>query len=187
MRKLPVRSFTIEHDRRVRRIVTDIEIFIAFDPKSPPTDLIPYKTKALWDTGASSSVISKKTAEEMKLIPTGTTQMSHAGGTGTVNTYTVNIMLPNKVGFPCISVAQCSDEFGDFGAIIGMDLITVGDFAITNFPHTVMTFRHPSVQKINFVEDTKFIGVSSKEPCPCGKKDAKGRPIRYKHCHGRNK
>jgi hypothetical protein len=187
MPKVPVASFTIAHNGRVNRIITDIELFPAFDPTSIPTGLVPYKTKALWDTGASSSVVSKKTAEDMKLVPTGTTRMSSAGGVDIVNTYTVNIGLPNKVGFPGVRVAQCSDESGDFGAIIGMDIITSGDLAITNTPQTVMSFRIPSIKKIDFVEDAKYLGVGSKDPCPCGKKDGQGKPIRFKHCHGRKK
>ena len=39
----------------------------------------------------------------------------------------------------------------DFGMLIGMDIITLGDFAITNLNgQTVMSFRLPSSGRIDF-------------------------------------
>jgi len=29
-------------------------------------------------------------------------------------------------------------------------------------------------------------GVGRNDPCPCGAKHPDGRPIKYKHCHGKN-
>jgi hypothetical protein len=45
---------------------------------------------------------------------------------------------------------------GNFGAIIGMDIIRRGDFAITNANgKTKMSFRMPSLKAIDFVEEQK--------------------------------
>jgi len=42
--------------------------------------------------------------------------------------------------------------FGDSDVLIGMDIISLGDFAVTNFQEkTVFTFRIPSVERIDFV------------------------------------
>jgi uncharacterized protein YecA (UPF0149 family) len=62
--------------------------------------------------------------------------------------------------------------------LIGMDLISLGDFAVTNFAgKTVFSFRVPSVQMIDFVQSGNRgavpppSGVSKagrNDPCPCG-------------------
>lgn len=40
--------------------------------------------------------------------------------------------------------------------LIGMDIITTGDFSITNYnEHTTMSFRTPSIQTIDFVRGMK--------------------------------
>jgi len=42
------------------------------------------------------------------------------------------------------------------------------------------------VKKKEFSEDAGGHKVGRNEPCPCGAKREDGRPIKYKHCHGRN-
>ena len=40
------------------------------------------------------------------------------------------------------------------GMLIGMDIISKGDFAVSNFDgNTVFTFRYPSNSEINFVKE----------------------------------
>ena len=72
------------------------------------------------------------------------------------------------------------------GMLIGMNIINRGDFAITNYQgKTSMSFRTPSVQKIDFVaamkEKKQIINdkiPGRNEPCPCGS----GK--KHKHCCG---
>ena len=40
-------------------------------------------------------------------------------------------------------------------------------------------------QKNNFIPQ-KIKKIGRNDPCPCGAKKSDGRPIKYKHCHGRN-
>jgi uncharacterized protein YchJ len=57
-----------------------------------------------------------------------------------------------------------------------MDIINLGDFAITNYGgNTVMSFRVPSIQEINFVKGIQqskpLISAklpSRNDPCSCG-------------------
>ena len=68
-----------------------------------------------------------------------------------------------------------------------MDIISRGDFAITNFQGTtVMTYRVPSIQRIDFVAGIRSHTpiVTDKipgrnDPCHCGS----GKKL--KHCHGK--
>jgi hypothetical protein len=140
-----------------RRIVTEVWVSTAYDPKNPPLP-VPVSTelKALWDTGATNSLITAKTAAEMKLAPTGSIEVRHAGGKEYRNTYLVNILLPNRVGFAGVPVAECAETEDDFGAVIGTDLITRGDFTLTNAEgKTCMSFRSPSTRRIDYVAEAK--------------------------------
>jgi hypothetical protein len=53
-----------------------------------------------------------------------------------------------------VVVSECDDVAGNFGAIIGMDIICRGDFAITNCGgQTWMSYRYPSIRSIDYVEE----------------------------------
>ena len=178
------RALTITHKSRALRIITEVEISEAFDLINPPTPLPKIlSTKALWDTGATGSVITKETVKSLGLIPTGTAVVHHLRGSTNCNTYLINFGLPNKVRVMGVQAIEGEDVVGHFGAIIGMDIITEGDFAITNTGRqTCMSFRIPSIQKIDYVEEWKkqqFNGLSRNDPCPCGS----GK--KFKKCHGR--
>ena len=176
------------------RIVTPVKLCQAFDPKQTPLPPYPlHDTMALWDTGATKSVITDATVAALNLVPSGTTMVNHAGGTSPSNTYLVNFILPNKVGIAGVLVSQCSDIAGHFGAIIGMDIICQGDFSITNVgKETCMSFRIPSIKTIDYVEEANIskanatinrnaLGgkVGRNDPCPCGS----GK--KFKKCHGK--
>ena len=192
MRNSPTdfRACTVKFNGLANRIITDIKIFPAFDPEQPPFPPIPaYESKALWDTGATKSLITGSTARAMSLYSVGTTIMKHAGGSSPVNNYLVNFFLPNNVGISGVLVSECQDDTGSFGAIIGMDIITKGDFSITNVGgETCMTFRFPSINTIDYVAEArrlKYAGVGRNAPCPCGKKDASGKAVKFKKCCGK--
>jgi len=174
------------------RIVTDCHISFPFDPKNNKGEKPPKlsKSTALWDTGATASVITQKTAAVLGLKPFAKTMVSHAGGESPQNVYLVNFYLPNKVLIPNVRVTECQDTSGTFGVIIGMDIIALGDFAITNFQgKTTVSFRIPSVATIDYVKEyndkyrkpfiaKKLPGRNDLCYCGSGKK--------YKHCHGRS-
>ncbi|MCX6544143.1 MAG: aspartyl protease family protein [Acidobacteria bacterium] len=182
-------AFTTKATGRSRRIVTPASIGAAFDPRTPPVPLPPQlAVQVLWDTGATGSVITAATAAALHLAPTGVVTVNHAGGSSLVNTYVVSITLPNQVGVAAVQVSECPDSAGQFNAIIGMDVITMGDLSISNLNgQTWMTFRIPSVEAADFVREADrltYAGVPRNAPCPCGKTRSDGQPIKFKHCHG---
>ena len=114
---------------------------------------------AIWDTGATNSAITKKVADNLGLKPTGVTEVRHAKGVSSTNTYLVNIFLPNTVmvgqvrvtEVDLISDGNVADEMKP-QLLIGMDIIGLGDFAVTNYGgKTTLSFHMPSVEEIDFV------------------------------------
>ena len=109
-------------------------------------------TKCLWDTGASHSTITKETAEILGLEPLGeTTVLSHQGESLTYF-YIVSINLPGLLFLPKVRVTECASN-DVFGVVIGMDIISLGDFAITNV-NGVATFSFcvPGMETIDYLE-----------------------------------
>lgn len=105
--------------------------------------------KGLWDTGATKSVISSDVARQLGLVPTGTVKVNHAGGVSQSPTYVISLFLPNRVALPGVLVSECPPQPG-FDLIIGMDVITLGDLAITNVGgKTSFSFRIPSVETVS--------------------------------------
>lgn len=176
-------ALTTKFAGRANRILTDVTVQDGFDPTNPPS-LLPTKvaTKALWDTGATGSVISAQLAKQLGLSPVGVATVHTAAGPKQSPTYVVNFTLPNGVLMYGIRVTEWPG-LAECGAIIGMDVITVGDFAITNVEgETWMSFRTPSSQRIDYVESVNrlaFQNVGRNDPCPCNS----GR--KFKQCHGR--
>lgn len=147
-------------------------------------------TNGIWDTGATNSVVTKTLAKKLGLTPTGQTRVKGVHGhKDGINVYAVKIVLNNQNVSFVLPVTECEQLTDDDSAemLIGMDVITKGDFAITNFQgNTIMSFRIPSVSKIDFVEGIKSHTpkVTDKipgrnDPCFCGSKK------KYKHCHGK--
>ena len=165
-----VHAFTTEFKGLTNQLVTPVNLSLPTHETDNNPSL--FSTNALWDTGATNSVITSDTVKKLGLKPD--------------SIHLINIYLPSMVAIPFVQVTECSDISGNFGAIIGMDIITLGDFVVTNFDKkSTLTFRIPSVEKINFVKNIQQSAhveekVGRNEPCPCrsGKK--------YKNCHGKN-
>ena len=72
-------------------------------------------------------------------------------------------------------------EFSGGDVLIGMDIISQGDFAVTNHGGiTKFSFRMPSVTHIDFVEEFKKSQptIGRNDPCYCGSGQ------KFKKCHG---
>lgn len=120
-------------------------------------------TFALWDTGASISCISEEVANSLELIPTGEIDMATPSGVATRNTYLINVTLPNDVKINDLVVADSEIGKQGLGMLVGMDIITKGDFAVTHSNgRTKFTFRIPSLLYIDFVRDIKINNVIKK-------------------------
>lgn len=175
-------SFTVEFDKIVPQLITDCGVCRAYNPATKEEKPEAFTFKALWDTGATCTTISKNIVNTLGLDPVGFCDVSHAGGDGIARLYILNIILPN--GLISRPMRVIDGVLGDFDILIGMDVITQGDFAVTHSNgKTTFSFHVPSVNKIDFekaptpVVKTQVPGRN--DPCPCGS----GK--KYKKCCGK--
>lgn len=166
-------AFTLKANGILNALKTDCGVGLPFDPSSGGSMPQPIKVTGLWDTGATGSVISKKLVKSLNLTPTGKVNVFHANGSCIVNTYFVNLYLPNGVAFSFVTVNE--GDLNGMDLLIGMDIITKGDFSISNFDgKTCFSFRMPSMCEKDFVHDINHTPIVKKkvpdrnDPCPCG-------------------
>jgi hypothetical protein len=188
------KSFTREHTGLAHVLITESGISSAFDTVDKNYKPQFKRFNSIWDTGATNSAISQKVVDECGLIQTGVTEVSHVKGSSLCPTYLVSILLRNNVGFSQVRVTLAT--LGpDADVLIGMDIITQGDFVITNKDSkTVFSFRIPSTECIDFtgkmnsakaasaVKSDPYPGTGRNAPCPCGKPKK-----RYKNCCGKTR
>lgn len=149
-------------------------------------------TNGIWDTGATNSVITKSSASALGLKPISRAVVNGVHGSKEVNVYFVNITLNNNQITLNSTVTECEELSADHsnGMLIGMDIISRGDFCVTNSDgHTTMTFMVPSQRKFDFVEEirefNKYVTMhqswlrSGNNRCPCGS----GK--QWQNCHGK--
>lgn len=189
----PTQSFTTK-SRGISRILKNkVHVSAAFDPSTYPKPISPQNCGAkefvaIWDTGATGTVISQKVISECGLKPIGMAEVNTANDKRLSSVYFVSIFLPNYVYFPQLRVIEGTISEGD--VLIGMDIITRGDFAVTNSDgRTTFSYRWPSTERIDFVEKSRKAEgplpprasrkVGRNDPCPCGS----GK--KYKHCCGK--
>ncbi len=180
---LTARCFTTGYSGRSLRLLNDVVI---------ATSQGNIKTKAQWDTGASGTCIAQELAEQLQLISTGRKKVKTPSGESEFNTYCVDLILPSNVGIRDVPVMGSEIGKQGIGVLIGMDIIGLGDFAISNYKGcTQFSFRIPSLSNADFgkniangykqepiIKDKK---IMPNDPCPCGS----GK--KYKQCCGKNK
>src|SRR3989344_2278711 len=153
------RAFTTRYATRVNTLKTGIGICHPIvDPALTNQQIRIYGYQALWDNGATNSAITRRVIEDLGIHPVRTTTIQHAGGTSPANIYLVNLVLPDNVMVESVHVSEVTAIDGHLphdqraNVIIGMDIIGLGDFAVTNFTNkTTLSFRIPSAQEIDFV------------------------------------
>ena len=129
---------------RYDRIVRDIQsnLVVVGSGERMAGSKTPVVVKAIWDTGAYGSVISTKVAQELGLVPVGVKPIQTANGTYEAYAYVVDMMLPNKLVIRGVEVSESDLKVCD--ALIGMDIISMGDMKVTNKPTTKFIFRIPA-------------------------------------------
>ena len=116
---------------------------------------------AIWDTGATHSVIKQAVVDACGLAPTGMTKVQVVGGEHSAETYLVSILLPNRVLFSSVRVTKGDIPGAD--VLIGMDIISMGDFSVTNSGGiTKFSYRTPSIEHIDYVEQVAKLRAQDK-------------------------
>lgn len=176
-------AFTLSYTTRSNRLITKARISEAFDPQQVDHTTINHiETDALWDTGATHSVITPSVVKALGLKPIGKIKVRSGGGEAEEDTYIVNVVLPNGVAIPGLVMSGMEKVVDNFGIIIGMDVISHGDLSITNQNgNTCFSFRLPSLHTVDFVKEANALTRRLQGPneqcfCRSGKK--------FKKCHG---
>ena len=169
-------AFTVQYSMRVPVLITNVGVGSPFDPTQDPSVDGSLDLRAIWDTGATHTSVTRPLAERLDLKPIDLVVIRSASGVFESNVYLISLWLPSRVCIPAVKVAEADIELGD--VLIGMDVIGQGDFAVTNFEgDTTLTFRIPSTERIDFVQTSPEPGRN--DPCSCGS----GK--KYKKCCGR--
>ena len=108
------------------------------------------RCKALLDTGAGISSISKSLIKELGIIETGFKApcISSSGNTDLVDTYDVKLFFRDDFHINITKARELLIETEDFRMVIGMDIISLGNFFITNNGgKTVISFELVDILK----------------------------------------
>lgn len=144
--------FTVSYDRRVRELVSPVQVVAAFSGPRPPDGSKGVGINGIWDTGATGTCITEAVVNACQLQRVGMTDVHGAHGVARVPTYQINVLLPNGLMVRWIKATQAVLP-GNFEMLIGMDIIGLGDFAVTNKDgKTTFSFRFPSMDCIDFLK-----------------------------------
>lgn len=175
------------------RMANELQSWVGIGPAyaegQPQPPLLAPKLLAVWDTGATSSAISRQLAQRLQLDEIGQMRVHGATGCEVCTRFLVSLHLPNRVVIRELEISDCGGDIG-CDILLGMDVITLGDFAICNYKgHTTFTFRVPSVESLDFTTQLAHTAargtffavpkIGRNAPCPCGSGQ------KYKKCCGK--
>lgn len=151
----PCTAFTQRATGRLRDLVLPVQVGLA----KKLADLFGIEVQkvqvnALWDTGASNSCISTRLANMLHLPNIGMTKIHSAGGIHDSRVFSVDFDLSEDlIHLQSIEVNEFLQN-DRFDVIIGMDIITLGDFSITNANgKSVFSYRiPPDAFPVDYVE-----------------------------------
>src|SRR5207253_4789755 len=160
-------------------IESPCRISAAFDPTTDPQPPQSGDLKAVWDTGATGSVVTQNVVDALGLKPISLAQVHGVHSTETSEVFLVALFLPNAVGFPKVRVTK-GRLANNVDVLVGMDVITVGDFSITNKNgQTIFSFRVPSQHHVDYVaqhdREIKIEQVATQHAGRRGKQKKKSR------------
>lgn len=140
------KTLSFYFDKTQTRIITPVNLYpIPFNSSNS------LSTDALWDTGASMSAITPEILRRLNVTPIDKKEIAGVHKTQAVDVALITIELPNGVIKKNIKVAVCDITF-KVGLILGMDIISLGDLALSNGNNqTLISFASPPFQeKIDF-------------------------------------
>lgn len=129
-------TYKKEYPALVEDLMTECDIYTTDGRKF-------HTERAIWDTGADTTIISSRIVKELKLQPYKLGGIAGIGGSTGSNVYLVHVLVPT--GDFVTYVEAMESDFEDIDVLIGMDIIVFGDFLITNKDgKTIFQFRTPS-------------------------------------------
>ena len=115
------------------------------------------KIKGLWDTGASKSAIDLTVISHLGLQPVDKISIGTADGVKALkNQYILEeVLLPNNVIVPTLQATEANISGQGIHMLVGMDIISMGNFSITHKKPTGMTFSFsvpPFGSEVDYVQ-----------------------------------
>ena len=146
-------SFTIKTNAIQDKLISPCSIYAAWTPERATLQPPRRQFNALWDTGATGSMITKRVVEDLGLQVEGYTTVYHVQGEAeSVPLFYVNLVLFRNFHFAGVTVVL--GELLDTDVLVGMDIINKGDFAVSNRNGaTSFSFRIPSVENFDFAAE----------------------------------
>ncbi len=140
-------AFTNKFDHRLDAIVTGCYVLTSDVDENDQRHYCEAEN-ACWDTGATNTSISPAIIEALQLKSVGKTKVSTYGGhVVDSDVYVIDLMLPGNNKVEKLNVL--SAESDDYDVVIGMDVMTLGDFCLSNKDgKTCFSFRLPSKEHI---------------------------------------
>jgi predicted aspartyl protease len=129
---LNINSIILHYGNKPLAVITDaqvqeVEALAALKATKPES----YKVQALWDTGAQMCAISKELVEEMGLTVAGKIDAGGFGGNKKDTPfYYVDLTLPDEYHLNHVAAIEY-EAMSSHNFIIGMSIITMGDFSLT--------------------------------------------------------
>jgi predicted aspartyl protease len=144
----PSKHLTLSYyfDQNSKKIVTPVSLHTI-----PYNASLSLSTDALWDTGASISAITPDIMDKLKAVPVSKRTITGIHSTQVVDVVYITVDLPNSVIKKNIEAAVCNIP-SNVGMILGMDIILLGDFALSSGnSQTLFSFAAPPFkEKIDF-------------------------------------
>ncbi len=144
-------SFTLRgNGGLLRQLIMPVTITI------PGDDAKKITIQGLWDTGASTTVITKNVVDAIGLVPVGKATVHTASETVLTDVFLIDLFLKHDVKIQGMNVTL--GKLTGIDCLIGMDIINIGDFSITNYNGTTcMSFGLPSKHEVDYVKDTQKV------------------------------
>ncbi len=146
------KAFTaINEDKSYLLKCDDVEIEIPEElniKRKPPVEGL----TAIWNTGSPVSLISSALAQKLGSTPVGIANINSKNGKILTPKHIINISLPDAFVVTDILVTEfpCTED----KLIIGMDVIGLGDFAISQSEgNMIFSFQVPSSHALDFVNE----------------------------------
>ncbi len=109
------------------------------------------KISVEWDCGTTRCSISTELVDKLNLKPCGISNTLNTTESASTNVYEIVLVLHDIMEIPIIVDAVPNIHSTGIDMLIGMDVICLGDFAISNYNgETCFSFRYPSKGLIDF-------------------------------------
>jgi len=133
-------------ENKQNRLIIPVQLF-----SYPFNSMLTVSANAIWDTGATMSAITPEIQNKLKVKPVDKKTIAGIHSTQEVDVVLITIELPNRVIKKTIKAAVC-DMASKSEMLIGMDIISLGDFALSNGnDQTLFSFAVPPFRdKIDF-------------------------------------